>query len=262
MLKLHVLGSGSKGNAALVEESENGSVLALDCGLCARDFMKGLDHAGIEPERISAFLITHENSDHTKGLGAVLRSLRRRGVHVPVFVEDPARHNSKEIASLENDFALQSLRREKWLFLDGIEVFPFATSHDAASSCGFRFEQGSDALGYLTDSGVVEASAHDALHEVRILALEANHDEEMLRTGPYPYVLKKRVGSNQGHLSNRQAAEELQGLLWSGLQQVVAMHISQNNNSYQLPIDALKSALGSHEAQVSAALQDYVVRVG
>lgn len=124
-----------------------------------------------------------------------------------------------------------------------MRAFPFATSHDAAASFGFRVEApDGDALGYITDSGIVTSTAHSALRDVRILALESNHDERMLQSGDYPYVIKQRIASEFGHLSNLQATEELAALITesraAGLrtpEAVVAMHISQNNNDYDLP---------------------------
>ena len=134
-----------------------------------------------------------------------------------------------------------------------MRIIPFATSHDAAASFGFRIEDAADgdAVGYLTDSGIVTAQAHAALRDVRILALESNHDPKMLAAGPYPYVIKQRIASNSGHLSNGQAAAELGALVAesraAGLrlpQTVVAMHVSQNNNEYSLARRTLEAALG------------------
>lgn len=133
----------------------------------------------------------------------------------------------------------------------GLHVIPFATSHDAAASFGFRVESpDGDALGYITDSGIVTSAAHAALRDVRILALESNHDERMLKNGDYPYIIKKRIASELGHLSNPQATDELATLITesraAGLrtpETVVAMHISQNNNNYDLPRAALEEGL-------------------
>ena len=135
----------------------------------------------------------------------------------------------------------------------GMRIIPFATSHDAAASFGFRIEDAADgdAVGYLTDSGIVTAQAHAALRDVRILALESNHDPKMLAAGPYPYVIKQRIASNSGHLSNGQAAAELSTLVAESRaagqrlpQTVVAMHVSQNNNDYSLARRTLEAALG------------------
>ena len=110
-------------------------------------------------------------------------------------------------------------RLESQLSLAGIQVFAFRTSHDAASSFGFRLWAKDDVLGYMTDTGVVTGAAHEALQGCRILAIEANHDPAMLKNGPYPRALQERVSSERGHLSNEQASEELRKLLHPGLEE-------------------------------------------
>ena len=152
---------------------------------------------------------------------------------------------------LQAAFFEQEITEEHVIGAAGLRVLPFATSHDAAASFGFRVEApDGDALGYITDSGIVTSAAHAALRDVRILALESNHDERMLKNGDYPYVIKKRIASELGHLSNPQATEELAALIAESRaaslrtpETVVAMHISQNNNDYDLPRAALEEGL-------------------
>ena len=261
MLRLHVIASGSKGNAAIVEDADSGACLLVDCGVCAREFFAGCETSGIDVSRLRALLVTHEHTDHTKGLGVVLRGLRKRGIELPVYANPATKAASPELTALTDAFAFEDMAPGIPLAFDGIEVVPFRTSHDAASSCGFRFEAGADALGYLTDSGVVTPEAHDALTRVRILALEANHDPHMLAVGPYPAWLKERVGGEFGHLSNYQAADELDRLRWSGLEQVIAMHISENNNTYLLPPAVLQEAVDAETVQVRSAFQHRPVSV-
>ena len=262
-LRLHVIASGSKGNAAVVEDALTGECVAIDCGVCARDFFGGCRDAGVDPARIRGILITHDHIDHTKGLGVVLRGFQRHGLQVPVFANGATVAASPVIAPLTCDFDFRDLEAGRALKLGGMDVLPFRTSHDAAFSCGFRVEAGGDALGYLTDSGVVTPEAHEALGRVRILALESNHDVRMLREGPYPYWLKQRIASARGHLSNVQAAEELDRLRWPGLEQVVAMHISENNNTYPLPVAVLSEVVGEDDGapQVRSAFQRLGVSV-
>lgn len=249
MLKLHIIASGSKGNAAVVEDARTGECVAIDCGVCARDFFGGCRAAGVDPARIRGILITHEHIDHTKGLGVVLRGFERHGLEVPVYANAATRAASAVIAPLTCDFDFRDLEAGRRLHLGGMDILPLRTSHDAAFSCGFRVEAGGDALGYLTDTGIITPEAHEGLSRVRILALEANHDVRMLREGPYPTWLKARVASSVGHLSNAQAAEELDRLRWPGLEQVVAMHISENNNTYPLPVAVLSGVVsGSDDA--------------
>ena len=272
MLKLHVLASGSKGNAAIVENAETGSGVLIDCGICKRDFLERCDEAGFDPARLEAVFITHEHGDHTKGLGVVLRGLAKLGCAPVVYMNHACVENSSTLQKTADDFETAPLdaacapsrgenasessnrtfaRGERGIRAAGLRVLPFATSHDAAASFGFRVESpDGDALGYITDSGIVTSAAHAALRDVRILALESNHDERMLKNGDYPYVIKKRIASEFGHLSNPQATEELAALIAesraAGLrtpETVVAMHISQNNNDYDLPRAALEKGL-------------------
>ena len=272
MLALHVLASGSSGNAAVVENVVTGAGVLIDCGICKRDFLSRCDQAGVDPARIEAAFVTHEHGDHVKGLGVVLRGLAKLGCQPPIYVAHGCVANSDALAKVAEAFevrelaaaagagatagadvgAIEAAARASVIEAAGMRVIPFASSHDAAASFGFRIEDAADgdAIGYLTDSGVVTPAAHAALADVRILALESNHDPKMLAAGPYPYVVKQRIASDAGHLSNGQAAEELAALVAASRaagqrepQTVVAMHISQNNNEYSLAKRTLEAAL-------------------
>lgn len=255
MLALHVLASGSSGNAAVVENVVTGAGVLIDCGICKRDFLSRCDQAGFDPARIEAAFVTHEHGDHVKGLGVVLRGLAKLGCQPPIYVARGCVANSDALAKVTEAFEVRELAAAAGASVieaAGVRVIPFATSHDAAASFGFRIEDAADgdAIGYLTDSGVVTPAAHAALADVRILALESNHDPKMLAAGPYPYVVKQRIASDAGHLSNGQAAAELAALVSASRaagqrepQTVVAMHISQNNNEYSLAKRTLEAAL-------------------
>ena len=255
MLALHVLASGSSGNAAVVENVVTGAGVLIDCGICKRDFLSRCDQAGFDPARIEAAFVTHEHGDHVKGLGVVLRGLAKLGCQPPIYVARGCVANSDALAKVTEAFEVRELAAAAGASVieaAGVRVIPFATSHDAAASFGFRIEDAADgdAIGYLTDSGVVTPAAHAALADVRILALESNHDPKMLAAGPYPYVVKQRIASDAGHLSNGQAAAELAALVAASRaagqrepQTVVAMHISQNNNEYSLAKRTLEAAL-------------------
>lgn len=290
MLALHVLASGSSGNAAVIENTATGAGVLIDCGICKRDFLNRCDEAGFDPGRIQAMFVTHEHADHVKGLGVVLRGLAKIGDVPPVFAAGACTTNSSALSKVAEAFDVRELTTACALAdsqgmtsagfdgamphaavagtveaagmhtagpgaieAAGMRIVPFATSHDAAASFGFRIEDvaDDDAIGYLTDSGIVTAQAHAALRDVRILALESNHDPKMLAAGPYPYVIKQRIASNSGHLSNDQAAAELGTLVAESRaagqrlpQTVVAMHVSQNNNDYSLARRTLEAALG------------------
>lgn len=264
-IRLHVLASGSKGNAAIVENVATGEGILIDCGICKRDFLSRCDEAGFDLRRLRGVLITHEHTDHTKGLGVVYRGLVKLGVHPTLFTGQAVRNASRDIgALLEQDLCdVRAFAADDTLSLAGFAIYAFATSHDAVQSFGFRIECGGDAIGYVTDTGVVTPQAHEALGGCRLLAIEANHDRTMLAEGPYPYPLKRRIASERGHLSNEQAAEELASLLHDGLTAVVAMHVSENNNDYELPVATLRKALAceGHGAAVHVARQRSLVSI-
>lgn len=260
-LRIHVLASGSKGNASLVENIATGEGVLIDCGICKRDVLSRSAEAGFDLGKLKAVLITHEHSDHTKGLKVLYRELAKQGLQVPLFVNQATYANSKNIQEAAQLTEVVGLDAEDQLSLAGMEVFAFDTSHDAASSFGFRLWAGEDALGFMTDTGVVTGAAHEALQGCRVLALEANHDPRMLKNGPYPRALQERVSSEHGHLSNGQASEELKSLLHPGLEEVIAMHISENNNTYRLPVECLREVVRqeSHPAAVVCAYQQRLV---
>lgn len=264
-LRLHVLGSGSKGNAAIIENALTGQGVLVDCGLCKRDFLGRCDEAGFDPTALQAVLITHEHSDHTKGLGVVLRGLAKRSVRPRLLASRPVRDASTALEEAIRqdlcDFA--PFQAGDVVQAAGMGIRVFATSHDASESFGFRFQCGDDAIGYMTDTGVVPSAARQALEGVRVLALEANHDPRMLEEGDYPYHLKVRIASDSGHLSNQQAAAVLAELAHSGLRTAVAMHVSQNNNTYRLAREALEAALlaAGCPATVKTAYQERLVSV-
>lgn len=258
MLSLHVLASGSKGNAAIVEDTASPSGLLIDCGICKRDLLAGCAEVGFDPARIADILITHEHTDHTKGLGVCLRALTKLGSGVTIHASNAVRQMSAPIQEAldEEGVAFAAFRSGDALTIGGLHVHVFPTSHDAVESFGFRIESADDALGYLTDTGCVTGETHEALQYIRLLALEANHDAQMLREGPYPYHLKRRIASNMGHLSNDQAAEELERLLDSlgatMLESIMAMHVSQENNLYGLARDTLEQVLKRYDHPATA----------
>lgn len=286
-LRLHVLASGSAGNAAVVENAATGRGVLIDCGICKRDFFARCQEAGFDPANLDAILVTHDHSDHTKGIGVVLRGLAKQGVRLPLYtapqVVDASKPLREAVQTGLADFVPFSAGSA--LSLAGCQIHVLRSSHDAAASFGFRVEAPDlpstleglasgdraasgvfapvDVLGYLTDSGVVTPQCHEGLGGARILALESNHDPRMLKEGPYPYHIKQRVASDVGHLSNGQAQQELASLLHGGLEQVVAMHVSRNNNTYRLPLEVHRALLSEHchGAQVSVAYQDRLVSV-
>ena len=263
MLELIVLASGSSGNAAIVRNAEACRALLVDCGICKRDFLTRCSEAGFDPLEIEAVLVTHAHTDHTSGLGVVLRGLAKAGRRPPLYAHPDTRAASKQIDDAARAVEQRGIAHGVTFEVAGITVTPFPTSHDSDGSTCFRFEAAGDAVGYVTDTGVVTPEAHECLRGVRILAIESNHDVVMLEEGPYPEFLKQRILGSKGHLSNEQCCGEVSSLLHPGLEHVVAMHVSEHNNTFELPMHELESTLSAHEhdARVHVARPDVSIRI-
>lgn len=236
-MHLYILASGSKGNAAVVE-GPKGSVL-VDCGLSRRELHRRAGLVGCDLGRVCAVLVTHEHSDHTKGLPVICKHFDG-----PVY----ATAGTTGARASMQQLPLSPVAHDCTLTLGGMRVRAFPLSHDVRDPMCFRFEvveHGDvvDAIGWATDTGVLTEQAMATLRGCRILGIEANHDPDMLADGPYPGYLKVRVAGKVGHLSNTQAAEALPRLVTRETQTVVAMHISENNNTPLLVTDALESAV-------------------
>ena len=232
-MKICLLASGSKGNSILVESGK--TRLLIDAGLSARELRKRLDSLGVEAESLDALLITHEHGDHVRGLGPLVRQL-----DLPVYLQT-------DLARKLPDVGKPECVRE---FVDGEEftikdltIRPFAVTHDCLAPVGFTLDGELGKVGVATDLGVVTRLVTECLQDCRALVLETNHDEELLRDGPYPWKLKQRVRSNHGHLSNNAAGNLLQSLLWSGLETVFLGHLSETNNRPDLAVETVSAVL-------------------
>ena len=233
-IHLHVLASGSKGNAAVVEGPE-GSVL-IDCGISRKALMERAAALGLDLGRVTAVLLTHEHADHVSGLTVFCNHFDGELIATAGTVG-----GRKYLAELPFTIVGHSDAFE----VAGMRVQAFPTFHDVNDPMGFRFSTADDALGFCTDTGTLGPEALEALAGVRILALESNHDEKMLATGPYPAYLKTRVGGSHGHLSNAQAAEALTQLVGPDTETVVAMHLSHENNRPSVAVRTLAEAVGA-----------------
>jgi phosphoribosyl 1,2-cyclic phosphodiesterase len=235
-MRLCLLASGSKGNCLFLETDS--CRLLIDAGLSGREAIARLASIGVAAESLDGILITHEHTDHIKGVGVLARRLK-----IPVLAASrthaAARHIFGKIDLLEFDpgtpFAFK-----------GVQIDPFSITHDACDPVGFRIEGEEGAIGFATDLGIATRLTQDKLKECRALVLEFNHDEQMLQDGPYPWHLKQRIRSRHGHLSNSEGAGLLEELLHAGLQGVFLSHLSEVNND---PALAMAAARGLVDGQ-------------
>ncbi|MDM4769227.1 MBL fold metallo-hydrolase [Solimonas sp. SE-A11] len=245
MIRFASLGSGSKGNATLVEY--RGTRIMVDCGFSVKDAEARLQRLGIAPDSLDAILVTHEHSDH---LGGVARYARRHGT--PVWVT----HGTFRAWNDPNVPVLQRFGPQDSFRIGEIEVQPYSVPHDAREPCQYVFAVGGQRLGMLSDAGHVTPYMHAMLADCDALMLECNHDTQMLMHGPYPEALKRRVGGGLGHLSNTQSAALLASLGVGRLQHLVLTHLSEVNNSPELARAAVVAALECDEEWIVCARQD------
>ena len=247
MLRFRSLGSGSTGNAALVEATSGGrtSRLLVDCGFGLRQLDLRLARAGLAATDIDAIFVTHEHGDH---IGCA-HSLSRRN-RIPVWMSE-----GTWLATGGRDFEgrLNLARDDAEFAVGDIAVQPFTVPHDAREPLQLRCSDGARTLGVLTDLGHATAHVLSRLSGVHALLLEFNHDSELLANSAYPAFLKLRVGGKHGHLSNEAAADIARAVRHEGLRHVVAAHLSEQNNRPDIVRRLMAEALGGHEAEMLTA---------
>lgn len=248
-MRICLLASGSKGNSLLVESGR--TRLLIDAGISARELRKRLEIVGVEAESLNALLITHEHTDHVRGLGPLVRQL-----DLPVYLQTDLARKLPDVGKLG---CVREFVDGEAFTVNDLTIRPFAITHDSLAPVGFTLSGEYGKIGVATDLGVATRLVTECLQECRALVLETNHDEEMLRDGPYPWSLKQRVRSTHGHLSNRAGGSLLQGLLWQGLETVFLGHLSETNNRPELALDAVTQVLGRQnicDPQVLVGRQD------
>lgn len=233
-MRVLALASGSTGNCTLFRAKKL-SVL-IDAGISARRIRTMLQADGTSLSEISAILITHEHSDHIKGLEVLLRQQP-----IPVFaLPNTAKLLCglyREHRNLIHDVSFDGFS------ISGSRLIPIPTLHDAAQSCGWRVETDDGVYGHCTDLGLVTAEVIEGLCGADLALIESNHDVKMLMNGPYPPVLKRRILSEYGHLSNDASAELAVSLCANGTRSIILGHISKHNNTPGLAYRTVRSAI-------------------
>lgn len=237
------IASGSSGNAILVGEGKRSFL--VDCGISAKRLVENLSLLEFPPGQIEGILITHEHSDHIKGIGVLARKLK-----IPILATEGL---WKEIAATVGPLKdEQKIEIKDSTVLAGLQVQIFPTSHDSRESYGIRIERHTPgkqvlALGIATDTGTITEEIHKNLTGCDALVVEANHDQERLWQGSYPWYLKKRISGIYGHLENSQLAEGLVSWITENTQRVVLAHLSEENNTPEVALSTVLRILkGSH----------------
>lgn len=230
MLRFASLGSGSRGNATVVSDGQ--THILIDCGFSARETDRRLRRLQLDLSSIQALVVTHEHGDHIRGVPMIARKCG-----TPVYMTAGTYH-ARSLGLIPN---LHLIRNCESFAIGAITVQPVPVPHDAREPVQFLFLCAGKKLGVLTDLGSVNQAVIDAYQACDGLLVEANHDRQMLASGPYPLALKRRVGGPWGHLSNEQTVALLEQIDTSCLQHLVVGHISRKNNSLALAQAALAS---------------------
>ena len=231
--EVDVLASGSKGNATLIRAGQ--TAILIDAGISCRRIVQGLKRCGLEPEDLSGVFLTHEHRDHIAGLDVFARHYDS----VPVFASEktwaqlPVRRQlpRPQVRVIPRSCTMGNLRIE-----------PFRIPHDAADPVGYAIFNGDEKCTYLTDCGVITRTVEQAAEGASVMVLEANHDETMLRNGPYPVALQNRILGREGHLSNRTAGQFLASLAEPPTEVILA-HLSEKNNTPDVAYKTVRAVL-------------------
>jgi len=226
MFQFCSLYSGSTGNCSLVQT--NNTKILIDAGESAKKIEQALDSISVQPTAIDAILITHEHSDHIKGLGTFSKKF-----NVPVYAnEETWNAMPKQREKLTNN-NIGFLKFERF-FIGDIEIKPFPIPHDAANPCGFNLFNNKKKISIATDIGHINEEIMNHLIDSSFLLLEANYEPEVLKSSSYPYLLKRRIDGPNGHLSNIDAGKAISYLVNYGLNNVMLGHLSKENNFPEL----------------------------
>lgn len=257
------IASGSSGNCIYIG-SENTHIL-VDAGISNKRIEQGLNEIGLKGSDIDAVVITHEHSDHTKGLGVLAR---RYGV--PIY---GTKETLEEISEMKY---LGEYPRELFCPVNpdvefevgDLHIQPFSIDHDAANPVAYRVNHGRRNVAVATDMGHYDQYVIDHLQGLDALLLESNHDVNMLETGPYPYYLKRRILGDHGHLSNENAGRLLNHVLHDHLKYILLGHLSKENNyealayeTVKLEIDQGDTAYKASDFSISVAKRDEMSQI-
>ena len=246
-MKIASIASGSKGNCIMINNKQ--STIIVDMGISRKKTEEGLEFFGKEPEDIDGILITHEHSDHIKGLGVFLRKYNK-----PVYATE------KTIDYIINESSIGQVDKElfnvvvpmKEFSIGDVQIMPMPISHDAKEPVCYKFisdiSSEDKTCAVVTDLGESSDKLINNLQDLDAVFLEANHDVGMLQAGPYPYYLKQRIWGNRGHLSNEACGNLINHIISDKLQHIILGHLSQENNYPELAFAAVRNEInfGKH----------------
>ena len=235
-MRMCSIASGSSGNCIYV--GSDNSHLLIDTGISKKRIEEGLNKLEIKGDELDGILITHEHSDHIKGLGVFSRKYE-----IPIYATPGTIAGIKESSSLGKmpEGLLHPIKADHPFQLGELDVHPFVISHDANEPSGYRIEQGGKSVAVATDLGKYDDYTVENLKNLDAILLEANHDIRMLQVWKYPYYLKQRILGEKGHLSNENAGRLLCRLLHDNMKAIFLGHLSRENNYEELAYETVCS---------------------
>lgn len=246
-ISLCMLASGSKGNAIYV--SDGRTAILVDAGLSGIEIERRMKSRNLSPEALCAIVVSHEHEDHIRGVGILSR---RYGL--PVYISEKTHAAaSPRLKNLKKTIAFHC---GSSFHIDTLNIHPFSISHDAVDPAGFTISLNQKKIGIATDLGIATAMVRHHLQSCDLLILEANHDPDMLISGPYPWHLKQRVNGRTGHLSNRDSRVLLEEIQHHRLQHVILAHLSETNNTPEKALAEVCRAVNPLYTQLTVSCQD------
>jgi beta-lactamase domain protein len=243
-MKVITLGSGSKGNCALVL-SENSAIL-IDAGITYRLVEKNLENINLSFNNIDGILITHCHKDHTAHLKAIIKNTK-----INAYIPKKMYESIRDLIPIERCIFINDDFN-----INDFKIKLIHTSHDAPSSVGYIIESNNKKMMYVTDTGYLNRKYVLPCTNLDIYLIESNHDETMLMNGPYPHFLKARVIGDEGHLSNSQTAKFLKKVVGNKTKIIMLLHLSEKNNNQELAYNTVTKELNTQQIKVIIAKQD------
>lgn len=244
------LSSGSSGNSYLIGSDR--TLVLVDAGISARQIQERMKTLGLNPEDLSGILITHEHSDHIKGIDTLSKKY-----HLPLYMNAGTREQVLKLCKNRDQMEIRVFDNQDPFLLNDLEVHPFPVSHDAADTVGYSLKKGESKVCIATDTGTVTPEILTELTDSDLVVLEANHDVDILKMGRYPWFLKQRILGDQGHLSNEAAGHALASVIREDPRprQVLLAHLSKENNFPEMAWQTVVNVLESHRIYLDERLR-------
>lgn len=236
------IASGSSGNCIYI--GSDTTHILIDAGISAKKTIEGLNELGITPGELDGIFVTHEHSDHIKGIGILARKYS-----IPIFATEGSIKGIKSASSLGkiDDALFNVVKADTRISLKDLYIDPMRISHDANEPVAYRVKCEDKRIGVITDLGIYDDYTLSCLENLDVLMAEANHDIRMLQVGPYPYYLKQRILSDHGHLSNENSGRMISKLLNDNTKAVFLGHLSKENNLPELAYETVRLEIEASE---------------